>query len=196
MAALRSLPDLAAALSRSLAERGIDHTISGAIAMAAHGYVRATTDLDLLVVAPSVRWPEVFAIVRSLGFAGEDREMVAAIRERGVATFQAGPVSIEILVPVLPYHRTLPSRSVAIHVAGASIPVLSIEDLVVLKMLWRRQKDLADIHALLQLAGGSFDDAYALRTLATILPGDDPRHAELRSLIGRFARPPGVSPER
>ncbi len=191
MAALRDLPDLAATLSGALAQRGIKHVISGAVAMAAHGYVRATVDLDVLVVVPALRLPETFAVVRDLGFAGEDAEMLSSLRDRGVATFRAGAVGIEILVPVLPYHRTLVGRSVETSVGGRSVPVVSIEDLVILKLLWRRLKDIPDIHALLQLAGKRFDSLYAERTLSSILPEEDPRHAELRLLVERFARSAG-----
>ena len=187
MAALHSLPDLAAGISRSLAEAGIPHAVSGAIAMAAHGYIRATADLDLLVVAPAIRLPEVFGIVRSHGLPGEDRELLRSLRKRAVAVFEGGAVRVEILVPVLPYHGTLVGRSETVPMGGTDVPVVTIEDLVVLKLLWRRQKDLADIHALLQLAGERFDATYARETVSSILPDDDPRHEELRSLIERFA---------
>jgi hypothetical protein len=61
-----------------------------------------------------------------------------------------------------------------------------LEDLVLLKLLWSRAKDVADIHALLALSGQSFDTDYATSTLEEILPPQDPRHQELRSLIVRF----------
>lgn len=188
MVALRNLPDLAASVSAALTDAGIEHVVSGAVAMAAHGYVRATADLDLLVVAPSVRLPEIFAIGRSHGFAGEDRDLIASIRDRSVATLKSGAVRLEFLVPVLPYHHTLVSRAVPVEMAATTVPVVSLPDLVLLKLLWRRPKDVPDIHALLRLAGPSFDSAYAQDTLASILPDDDPRHAELAVWIEQFAK--------
>jgi hypothetical protein len=48
-------PSLAAAVSADLSTAGIAHAITGAVAMAAHGYVRATKDVDILVVSDIVR---------------------------------------------------------------------------------------------------------------------------------------------
>lgn len=186
MAALHDLPGLAASISTALAKEGIRHAVSGALAMAVHGVVRATKDLDLLVVAPQLRIPKVFAIVRAHGFEGDDPALIEALRENGYAQLVSGPVSVEILAPVLPYHHTLPDRAAIFEVSGASVPFVSIEDLVVLKMLWRRPKDVPDVHNLIAAGGNAFDADYARSTLAGILPDDDPRHAELADWIRRF----------
>jgi hypothetical protein len=187
LAALAELPDLAARLSEAFTRVGIPHAISGALALGAYGFVRATQDVDVLVVVPSTRWPETFALVRELGFSGDDRELIASLRERYVAQLRSGSAAVEILVPVLPYHRTLVGRAVSLEVAGRQVPFVSPEDLVVLKMLWRRTKDVADVQALLSAQGSTMDLGYVTRTLASILPADDPRHAELSALLERFA---------
>jgi len=186
LAALHDLPELAAALSAELTGAGIRHAVSGALAMAVHGVVRATKDLDVLVVTPQVRIPEVFSLVRRHGFEGDDATLIRELRENGYAQLASGPVSVEILAPVLPYHRTLPDRAVTFEVSGTKVPFVSIEDLVVLKMLWRRPKDVPDVHSLLAAGGKDFDADYARTTLGAILPDDDPRHAELADWIARF----------
>jgi len=188
VAALADLSQAAAALSRALTVAGIRHAVSGAVAMAAHGHVRATQDLDVLVVADAVRLPQVFEIVRGLGFIGDDRALLEAIRDRYVAALCRGPLAIEILVPVLPYHRTVCDRAVRRSLLGEDVPFVTPEDLIVLKMLWRRAKDVADIHALIATAP-SLDAEYVRRTLADILPAEDSRHAELADWLTRFRRP-------
>jgi hypothetical protein len=185
LAALADLPSLAVRLSSALEEAGIPHAISGAVAMAAHGYVRATQDLDVLVLASSMQLPRVFEIVRAQGFEGEDRELIEAIRERYVAALHAGPVTVEVLVPVLPYHRTLAERAVRIALPDGNVPFVTVEDLIVLKMLWHRAKDVPDIHALIATTL-NLDQGYVREALASILPEDDPRHAEIADLLVRF----------
>jgi hypothetical protein len=181
LAALADLPGIAARLSADLAAAGIPHAVSGAVAMAAHGFVRATRDIDILVVVPAVRLPAVFAIVRRAGFQGEDRALIESLRERFFAEMRSGPTSVEILVPAIPYHHRLLERAVRRTISGVEVPFLSREDLVVLKMLWRRDKDLADVRTM--LAGGDPVDMDRIRaTLAELLPADDPRHAEVQRL--------------
>jgi len=153
--------------------------------MASHGYVRATQDLDILVVAAAVQLPRVFEIVRNQGFEGVDRQLIEAIRERHVAALHAGPVTVEILVPVLPYHRTIVERAVWVDVPEGRIPFVPVEDLVVLKMLWRRAKDVPDVHALIATTA-DLDARYITKTLDGILPAEDSRHAEIKDLLLRF----------
>jgi len=187
------LPGLTAAISADLTAASIPHAVSGAIAMAAHGYVRATVDLDILVVTPSIRLPEVFEVFRKHGFRGEDRALVTALRERFVATFEAGPTTAEILIPVLPYHHAVLKRAGMKPLRGRQVPFVTVEDLIVLKTLWHRAKDVADLHPLIAIAGNGIDAGYVRSTLGSILPGDDPRHAEIDTLLRGATKPPSAS---
>ena len=188
MASLADLPDLAARLSAELSAASIPHAVSGALAMAAYGYVRATRDIDILVAVPSVRLPAVFEIVRAHGFEGEDRELIQALRQRYVAEMKSGPVSVEILIPVLPYHNTLIDRSVLLPVAGIEVPFISSEDLVILKILWHRTKDLADVKVLLAALDATLDRDYVVRTIEGIL-GDRARDMpEIRRVLDQVRR--------
>jgi hypothetical protein len=176
------LRDLTAAISADLTAAAIPHAVSGAIAMAAHGYVRATADLDLLVVVPALRHPQVFDVIRRHGFHGEDRALITALRERFVAALEAGPRRVEVLVPVLPYHHGILGRAVNKLVRGQPVPFVALADLVVLKMLWRRAKDVADVHALVPLLTAS-EREFVRATLGSILPADDPRLPEIDRLL-------------
>lgn len=185
MADLADLPLVAAGISRDLAAEGIQHAVSGAIAMAAHGFVRATRDIDILVVVPALRLPAALEVVRRHGFAGEDRALLESLRTRFVAEMRAGPATVEILVPVLPYHHEVFRRAVRIETGGVAVPFVTPEDLVVLKMLWLRDKDRADVRALLAARKGSLDAAYVRRTLDSLLPPGDGRVAEFERMRGQ-----------
>ncbi|MEN8148246.1 MAG: nucleotidyltransferase [Planctomycetota bacterium] len=187
MAALGDLTGLAARISAKLTREEIPHAVSGAIAMAAHGHVRATIDLDILVVTESMRLPVVFEIVRRQGFEGDDRDLIDSLRTRYVAALRSGPVTVEILVPVLPYHHGIVDRAVRRPVSGEEVPFVGVEDLVILKLLWRRAKDLADLQALVA-ATPDLDAEFVRATLAEILPAEDPRRAEFEDLVSKFGR--------
>ena len=189
MAEASDLHAAAAAVSADLQAAGIRHAVSGSIALAAHGYVRGTADVDLLVVAPALRIPTVFEIVRRHGFEGEDRALIEGLRERKVAVLRRGPLAFEILVPAIPYHETLVDRAVWIDVAGRRVPCVSAEDLIVLKMVWSRPKDVSDVHALVAVRRGALDAAYVRRTLSSILPDRDSRLSDWDACVRRFGGP-------
>jgi hypothetical protein len=71
---------------------------------------------------------------------------------------------------------------VTCRLAGQDIPLVTPEDLFVLKVLWFRPKDVADLLVLAAL-GARLDGDYIRRTLAGLLPADDPRHAEVQRLL-------------
>ncbi|MEW6742869.1 MAG: nucleotidyltransferase [Planctomycetota bacterium] len=186
MASPDDISSLIVSISSDLTRRTIRHAVSGAAAMAAHGYVRATRDIDILVVAPSTRWPEIFETIRRHGFQGEDLTLIRALRERYVASLTSDWLSVEVLIPVLPYHHDILQRAVIKPVSGTPVPFVALEDLIVLKLLWGRTKDIADVEALLALSGQGLDLTTIRSTLRAILPDDDERHSRLERLVARF----------
>ena len=176
------LPTLASRVSAELTAANIVHAVSGSLALGAFTRPRATLDADVLIVTPAIRWPEVFAIARKCGFSGDDRECIASMRERGHAMMTSGYVSLDLLVPVLPYHHEVARRAVRRRLEGVDVPLVTPEDLFVLKTLWSRPKDVADLQVLAAL-GDRLDSAYIRQTLDGLLPPDDPRHAEVGRLL-------------
>jgi predicted nucleotidyltransferase len=183
VAGLADLPSVAVAVSQRLTAAGIRHAISGSMAAMVHGYVRGTLDVDLLVVAPRIRLPEVFEAVRAQGFSGDDRTMLDELARRYCAAFSRGNLRFEIFVPVFPWHATLVDRAVWRDIDGVRVPVVSAEDLIVLKMLWYRDKDAVDVPRLLEANRGALDLAYIRTTLASLLPADDARLPMLERLL-------------
>ena len=182
MAALSELPGLAARISAALTAASVPHAISGPVAMTAYRVVRATRDIDVLVIVEDVKLPGVFAALRGLGFEGDDRDLITALRDRYAAEMKSGAVAVEIFVPALPYHRTLVDRAVYREVAGQQVPFVSLEDLILLKLFWRRGQDVVDIRSLVA-AAESLDGEYMRATLSSIVPDDDPRIEELDRLL-------------
>jgi hypothetical protein len=66
--------------------------------------------------------------------------------------------------------------------AGAEVPVATAEDLFVVKTLWFRPKDVADLHVLAAL-GDRLDRKYVRDKLRGLLPREDPRHAEVERIL-------------
>ena len=76
-------------------------------------------------------------------------------------------------------------RATRFDVHDEAVPFVSLDDLIILKMIWRRAKDLADVHALAALARGRIDGGYVERTLRSILPTGDSRIAETLGILRR-----------
>ena len=152
-----------------------------------HARPRQTQDIDVVVAVPSVRLPEVFEIARRHGFTGDDRRLISEIRERSFAQMTSGPLTLDVIVPVLPFHAQVVRRALRREVAGTIVPLVTAEDLFVMKVLWHRPKDVADLLVLAAL-GSRLDGAYIRTTLAALVPPGDPRYDEVERLLGSVGR--------
>lgn len=127
----------------------VEFLVVGAHALAAHGHVRATKDLDLWV-RPDVRnAPRLIAALKTFGAPTHD------ITEQDFAdpgiTFQIGvePVRIDIITSVdgLTFDGAWRNR-ISSDYGGEPVFVLSREDLIRNKRAAGRPQDLADVAAL------------------------------------------------
>ena len=69
-------------------------------------------------------------------------------------------VRLDVVFGVLPIQRDAILRGVIKPIAGRVIPVASVEDLVVMKLVSERQKDLDDARALLRRFRKTIDRDY------------------------------------
>jgi hypothetical protein len=144
----RDFSDLLAEFSR----HGVEHLVIGAHALAAHGHVRATKDLDVWVRATPGNAERV---VTALGVFGAPlADVSAADFSRPGITFQIGvaPLRIDICTDVdgVDFSHAW-QRRVMVRIGDQQIPVMGVDDLIANKRATGRLQDLADVEALERL---------------------------------------------
>ncbi len=133
----------------ALSDEKVKFLLVGAYALAAHGYPRATMDIDIWIM-PSPQNAD--AVLRALGSFGaplhnltkEDLQKDETIFQIGVA-----PRRIDIITTAsgLQFEDAY-ERSLAVNIEGIEVHVPSIDDLILNKKTSGRIKDLADAEAL------------------------------------------------
>lgn len=132
-----------------LAGEKVKFLLVGAYALAVHGYLRATMDMDIWVM-PSPENAE--AVLRALRrFGAQLRDINAADLQKNDTIFQIGiaPIRIDIITGAsgLCFEEAF-ARSCEALIEGVKIHILSIDDLIRNKKASGWTKDLADIEAL------------------------------------------------
>ena len=127
----------------------VEFLVVGAHALAAHGHVRATKDLDVWVKTDSTNARRIIAALHAFGAPTHNvNESDFSAPE---ITFQIGvePVRIDIITTVdgLDFEGAWKNR-IAAEYGGEKVYVLSKEDLITNKRASGRPQDLADIAAL------------------------------------------------
>ncbi len=130
---------------QGLLDHGVKFLLVGAYAMAAHGFPRATGDIDVWV-APSME--NSAKVYRSLAAFGAP---LHEIDETTFATpgvvFQIGvaPRRIDIITTIsgVSFHEAC-EQSQVVEIDGMPIPILSLDDLIRNKRATGRDKDRLD----------------------------------------------------
>jgi hypothetical protein len=172
------------AIERALAESGIPHAFGGALALAYYATPRATLDIDLNIFLPVREANRVLAALTPLGVAAPTAAQWRALGDREQARIFWEETPIDLFFAYDPLHDQCRERMQRVPFGdGASIPVLSAEDLAVFKAIFDRAKDWRDLREMLFALGGSFDAAYALLWLRRILAEDDARLVRFEALL-------------
>ena len=139
------------ALVAALDKQEIDYALCGGMAMAVHGRLRTTIDIDLLILAASL--DDVLAIAKSLGYnvRGKDLSFAnGAIEIRRVSKIDPNDgelLSLDLLLVTPEINEMWESRFEA-EWEGGKLSVVSASGLIALKQLRGSAQDLADIVAL------------------------------------------------
>lgn len=143
----------------ALNAHGVSYVVVGGLAVAAHGVIRATADLDLVVAAD---WDNAEALARALTEVDArdlDEQPQAISREALVRRVDRrlhtrhGDVHLLHEVDGIPRYDDLQPPAV-FDVGGIAVPVARREDLVAMKRSAGRPKDLIDVAELEALEPG------------------------------------------
>src|SRR5262249_52329272 len=138
----------------------VPYCIVGGIANLVWGEPRATVDVDVSV---SVDEAAVTGFVEVLG-----REFAILVESpaRFVSDTRVLPmqdrrgVRIDVIFALLPFERDVIERAVDVDMGSARVKVCTAEDLILMKIISERERDLADAEAIARRRHASLDLAY------------------------------------
>lgn len=132
--------------------QAVEHRVVGAHALAVHGHVRATKDLDVWVKPSRENAQKVMAALVEFGAVLHD--LTIDDLSHPDLMFQIGlpPVRIDIITAIdgVEFDPAWLNRIEA-NIDGLAVPVLSRGDLIVNKRTAGRLQDLADVERLEQM---------------------------------------------
>lgn len=166
----RALTDLA----RLLAEARIPYMVIGGLANAVWGEPRATLDIDVTL------WVEDAAIsaaidVLSRSFRPLVTDPPGFIAETRVLPLESTDgVRIDAIFGMLPFEHEAVQRAVTFAIAGVQVSFCTAEDLVLMKIISERERDLSDARAVVARRLAELDLHYL-----------EPRVTELAELLVR-----------
>lgn len=138
----RDFAEMLAALS----EAGAELLVVGAYAMAAHGWPRATGDIDIWVRPSPQNAARVLEALSSFGAPLFDLTKEDLVKSDTVLQLGVPPSRIDILTGIsgVTFEEAWAARIIA-RVEGMDVPVIGFDQLLVNKASTGRPKDAADV---------------------------------------------------
>ena len=150
-------------------ELGIPYAIMGGIAVGAHGIPRPTHDLDFTISLERTRLPELYSAAEQLGYSVPEAfasgwvDVVAEMPLVRVRQWVEGKaIDIDIFLAESGFQESVMTRRVRLELETGFAWLVSAEDLILLKLLAMRPRDVGDILDIF-LAQGQLDEDYIRR---------------------------------
>jgi len=144
-------------LLAALVRGKVDFVVIGGIAVAAHGYIRATEDLDLVPDPDPDNLDRLVNVLVTLDgrlTRNQQRELDPAVRQalyrgRGLsATTRLGDVDVVQRLPGVPPYAELKASAGAVKAFGVTLSVAARDHLIAMKRARGAPIDLADLERL------------------------------------------------
>jgi predicted nucleotidyltransferase len=144
---IASLKSPLAAVQQLLERFGNQGVIIGGVAASVLGTPRLTADVDAVLLLSVSRLPKLLEVADELGlvprladaeqFARRNRVVLLEHRESGIG--------VDVSLGMLPFEEELVARSRAYQIGDIELRLPTPEDLIILKAVAHRNKDLLDI---------------------------------------------------
>jgi hypothetical protein len=134
-------------------DQNIRSTIIGGVAASLLGRPRATRDIDAMVILDGKEWEKLLTASKRYGFAPRLSDALTFARTNRVLLLrhELSNIDIDIAFGALPFEEEAIERSVTLSIGDISVPLPSPEDLIIMKAVAHRPRDIADIEGIIDL---------------------------------------------
>lgn len=167
-----SSPDLEVyrALDEAFRELGVAWYVFGGQAAILHGAHRFTEDLDVTVLPADIETRELVRVVTRLGFSLRVADTDAFVAQTRVLPIlhDVTKIPVDVVLGGPGLEQLFAERAKLLDVGGLIVPVAAAEDLIAMKILAGRPKDLDDAVAILTAQGAKLDLEQVKGTIRTV----------------------------
>ena len=177
------LTEVVKKIGKICGEENVKVVFMGGIAVGVYGLPRATFDVDCLGLISDDSLSRLLGELKKNGFTFDIQQPVKTINGKPFITlmYSKYKIYVDIFIAQSDFYKKIITRARSIKFAAAKIRIIAPEDLILMKLQARREKDLDDVRGILQENRGKLDFAY-LQSWAKKLEVDLFLRDELASL--------------
>jgi len=144
---LAALGDLVAWLQAA----HVPGVVIGGVAASLLGRPRVTRGVDVLVVLDGAEWMRFLTAGEQFSFAPRRPDVIEFAHKTRILLVQhaSSGIDVNIVFGALPFEEEAVAKAVWVDVVGIRLPLPTPEDLIIMKAVAHRPRDLGDIEAVL-----------------------------------------------
>ena len=150
---------------KALNENDVKYLVIGGAAVNLHGYVRVTHDLDLFIALDESNIKKFANTMKTLNFKprvpveieelGDSKKREQWIKEKNMKVFSLVDIDTDDIIDImimdyLQFNESYKEKKV-VQIKDIEIPLASIKDIIKLKEIAGRAKDIIDLKVLLEI---------------------------------------------
>ena len=171
-----------------LEAENVPYTVIGGLSVSIVSQPRPTIDVDLVVWLDPERWPSFLGSAKQYGIQPRSEDALEFARQRRVLLLQhrESGIGIDLSFGALPFEDEMINRSKPISIGNVTFRVATPEDLIIMKMIAHRDKDLRDIENIVRVCQQLDLDRvrYWVHEFALVLENPE-LELELSKMIGK-----------
>ena len=142
-----------------------NYILIGGIAASTVGEARVTVDVDVDIVIEKEDLPDFLNKAKKAGFDVHVKRCIKSAEQMGIFQISSGDYHIDFIIASTDLETQACARRKVIQLHGIKAFFPSPEDLILLKLIPGRAKDIADVEGLIARHGNKLDKEY-LKTWA------------------------------
>jgi len=142
---------------------GYNYIIIGGIAASTIGEARVTADVDVDIVIEKKDLPDFFGKVKKAGFKISVKNCTESAEQMGVFQISYGDYNIDFIIASTDFETQACARRKAIQLHGVKAFFPTPEDLILMKLVPGRARDIGDIEGIIARHGNKLDRKYLKR---------------------------------
>jgi len=157
---MKSLDDVAREFVGLFEAENIPYVLMGGFAVRAHALPRATYDVDFTILLSRTELPRLYRLMENLGYTVPAQQWtgwVDTVKELPVIKFQVflgnAAIDVDLFLAETSFQRQLLTRRQKHYANALEAWFVTPEDLILLKLLAGRPKDLVDVGDILFIQG-------------------------------------------
>lgn len=143
---------------------------SGGLAFSVVGRPRTTYDVDGIILVEDVKIEKLLRAFEAAGFKYDKKKPINAVRGLPFITLLQPKFKtyVDLFIAASPFQKEILKRRKIVGLDGLRLPLTSAEDLILLKLLAGRERDMDDVREVILENRGKLDLAYLRKWAKTL----------------------------